>query len=192
MKDETIAVVAGRHPHAQFGVVNTPVYRASTIVFKTFADFETGADEPAEFRFVYGRLGTPTTASLEEAVAQLEGGAHCRLAASGLAAITTTLLAFLSAGDHLLLTQGAYPPTIRFCESILKKFGVETTLYDPLIGPEIVRLIRPKTRVLYVESPSSRLFEVQDVPAIAHAAHSRGAIVIMDNTWASPLFFKPF
>jgi cysteine-S-conjugate beta-lyase len=192
MKDETIAVVAGRHPHAQFGVVNTPVYRASTIVFKTFADFEAAGDEPGEFRFVYGRLGTPTSASLEEAVARLEGGTRCRLATSGLAAITTALMAFLSAGDHLLLTRGAYPPTIRFCESILKKFGVETTLYDPLIGPGISGLIRPKTRVVYVESPSSGLFEVQDVPAIADAAHARGAIVIMDNTWASPLYFKPF
>jgi cysteine-S-conjugate beta-lyase len=192
MKDQSLAVVAGRHPHAQYGVVNTPIYRASTIVFKTFAEFETAADEPAEFRFAYGRLGTPTSASLEEAVAQLEGGKHCRLAPSGLAAITTALMAFLSAGDHLLLTQGAYPPTIRFCESILKKFGVETTLYDPMIGADIARLIRPNTRVVFVESPSSGLFEVQDVPAIADAVHSRGAIVVMDNTWATPLFFKPF
>jgi cystathionine beta-lyase len=192
MKDDTIAVVAGRHPHAHYGAVNTPVYRASTIVFKTFAEFEAAADEPAEFRFAYGRLGTPTSASLEEAVARLEGGAHCRLAPSGLAAITTALTAFLAAGDHLLLTAGAYGPTIRFCESILKKFGVETTLYDPLIGADIARMIRPNTRVVYVESPSSGLFEVQDVAAIARAAHERGALVLMDNTWASPLFFKPF
>jgi cysteine-S-conjugate beta-lyase len=192
MKDETVAVIAGRHPHDQFGVVNTPPYRASTIVFKTFEEFEAAEHESGDSRFVYGRLGTPTSASLEQAVVQLEGGAHCRLATSGLGAITTTLMAFLSAGDHLLLTQGAYPPTIRFCESILKKFGVETTFYDPLIGPEIVHLFRRNTRAVYVESPSSGLFEVQDVPAIASAAHSRGAIVMMDNTWASPLFFKPF
>jgi cystathionine beta-lyase len=192
MKDQTVAVVAGRHPHAHYGVVNTPVYRASTIVFKTFAEFEAAADDPAEFRFAYGRLGTPTSASLEEAVAQLEGAAHCRLAPSGLAAITTALMAFLSAGDHLLLTAGAYQPTIRFCESILKKFGIETTLYDPLVGADIAALMRPNTRVVYVESPSSGLFEVQDIPALARVAHERGAIVMMDNTWASPLFFKPF
>src|SRR5216684_2311117 len=166
MKDETIAVVAGRHPHAHYGVVNTPVYRASTILFETFEEFV--------------------------AVAQLEGGAHCRLAPSGLAAITTTLMAFLSSGDHLLMTQGAYPPARRFCDSILKKFGVDTTFYDPLIGADIARMIRPNTKIVYVESPSSGLFEVQDVPAIASVAHARGLIVMMDNTWASPLYFKPF
>src|SRR5712692_10878911 len=166
MKDETIAVVAGRHPHAHYGVVNTPVYRASTILFETFEEFE--------------------------AVAQLEGGTHCRLAPSGLAAITTALMAFLSSGDHLLMTQGAYPPARRFSDSILKKFGVDTTFYDPLIGADIARMIRPNTKIVYVESPSSGLFEVQDVPAIASIAHARGLIVMMDNTWASPLYFKPF
>ena len=192
MKDETIAVVAGRHPHAHYGVVNTPVYRASTILFETFEAFEAAAHDPSKLRFAYGRTGTPTSASLEDSVAQLEGGAHCRLAPSGLAAITTALMAFLSTGDHLLMTQGAYPPARRFCESILKKFGVDTTFYDPLIGADIARMIRPNTKIVYVESPSSGLFEVQDVPAIASVAHARGLIVMMDNTWASPLYFKPF
>ena len=118
-------------------------------------------------KFMYGRIGTPTSASLEDAVAQLEGGAHCRLAPSGLAAITTALLAFLSAGDHLLMTIGAYHPTHNFCDSILKQFGVETTYYDPLIGADIEKLIRPNTKVVFVESPSTGLFEVQDIPAIA-------------------------
>src|SRR6266851_787656 len=143
MKDETIAVVAGRHPHAHYGVVNTPVYRASTILFETFEEFEAAAHDPSNLRFAYGRTGTPTSASLEDAVAQLEGGAHCRLAPSGLAAITTALMAFLSSGDHLLMTQGAYPPARRFSDSILKKFGVDTTFYDPLIGADIARMIRP-------------------------------------------------
>ncbi len=192
MKDETIAVVAGRHPHAHYGVVNTPVYRASTILFETFEEFEAAAHDPSNLRFAYGRTGTPTSASLEDAVAQLEGGAHCRLAPSGLAAITTALMAFLSSGDHLLMTQGAYPPARRFSDSILKKFGVDTTFYDPLIGADIARMIRPNTKIVYVESPSSGLFEVQDVPAIASVAHARGLIVMMDNTWASPLYFKPF
>ncbi len=192
MKDETIAVVAGRHPEHHYGAVNTPVYRASTVLFETFAQFEAAAHDPANLRFAYGRMGTPTSTSLEDAVAELEGGAHCRLAPSGLAAITTALMAFLSAGDHLLMTQGAYPPARRFCGSVLKRFGVETTFYDPLIGAGIAGLIRPNTKIVYVESPSSGLFEVQDVPAIAKAAHDRGAIAMMDNTWASPLYFKPF
>ena len=192
MKDETIAVVAGRDPKAHYGAVNTPVYRTSTILFETFEDFAAGVHDPANRKFMYGRIGTPTSASLEDAVAQLEGGAHCRLAPSGLAAITTALLAFLSAGDHLLMTIGAYHPTHNFCNSILKQFGVETTYYDPLIGAEIEKLIRPNTKVVFVESPSTGLFEVQDIPAIAQVAHGRQAIVMMDNTWASPLYFKPF
>lgn len=191
MKDETIAVVAGRHPHSSYGVV-TPVYRASTILFETFEEFETPTHDPAKSRFSYGRFGTPTSASLEEAMTRLEGGAHCRLAPSGLAAITTALMAYVSSGDHLLVTEGAYPPTKRFCESTLKRMGVETTFYDPLAGADIARLIRPNTKAVFVESPSSGLFEVQDIPAIADLAHERGLVVIMDNTWASPLYFKPF
>jgi cystathionine beta-lyase len=192
MKDETIAVVAGRDPKAHHGAVNTPVYRTSTILFETFEDFAAGVHDPANSKFMYGRIGTPTSSSLEDAVAQLEGGAHCRLAPSGLAAITTALLAFLSAGDHLLMTIGAYHPTHNFCDSILKQFGVETTYYDPLVGANLESLIRPNTKVVFVESPSTALFEVQDIPAIAKVAHARGAIVMMDNTWASPLYFKPF
>ena len=192
MKDETIAVTAGRHPKRHYGAVNTPVYRTSTILFESFEAYEASVNDAAQFRFTYGRSGTPTSASLEESIARLEGGAHCRLAPSGLAAITTALMAYLGAGDHLLLTHSAYPPCLRFCDSILKKFGVETTYYDPLIGADIDRLIRPNTKVVYVESPGSGLFEVQDVPAIAGVAHAHGLTVIMDNTWASPLYFKPF
>src|ERR1700687_5762722 len=192
MKDETIAVCAVRHPNAHYGVVNTPVYRASTILFETFEEFDAAAHDPSNLRFAYERTGAPTSASLEDAGARLEGGAHCRLAPSGLAAITTALLAFLSTGDHLLMTIGAYHPTHNFCNSLLKQFGVETTYYDPLIGADIEKLIRPNTKVVFVESPSTGLFEVQDIPAIAQVAHAHGATVIMDNTWASPLYFKPF
>ena len=192
MKDETIAVVAGRDPKAHHGAVNTPVYRTSTILFETLDDFESGVHDPTKGKFRYGRIGTPTSASLEEAVARLEGGAHCRLAPSGLAAISTALLGYLSAGDHLLMTWGAYHPTHNFCDLILKRLGIETTYYDPLIGAGIEKLIRPDTRVVFVESPSSGLFEIQDVPAIARIVHGHNAIVMMDNTWASPLYFKPF
>lgn len=192
MKDETVAVVAGRSPAHHYGVVNTPVYRTSTILFPTFAEFEAAETDPAKMRFAYGRLGTPASAALEDAITQLEGGAHCRLAPSGLAAITAAILAFVSAGDHVLMTQGAYPPARRFAESMLTRLGVETTFYDPLIGGGIAGLIRSKTKIVYVESPSSGLFEMQDIPAIARAAHEHRAIVMMDNTWASPLYFKPF
>ena len=192
MKDETIAVVAGRDPKAHYGAVNTPIYRASTILFETFEDFAAAVHDPANYKFTYGRTGTPTSASLENAIARLEGGAHCRLAPSGLAAITTALLAFLSSGDHLLMTLGAYHPTHNFCDSLLKQFGIETTYYEPLIGADIEKLIRSNTKVVFVESPSTALFEVQDIPAIAQVAHARGVIVMMDNTWASPLYFKPF
>ncbi|HVN28150.1 MAG TPA: cystathionine beta-lyase [Candidatus Binataceae bacterium] len=192
MKDETIAVVAGRDPKAHYGAVNTPVYRASTILFETFDDFAAAVHDPAQYKFSYGRTGTPTSASLEDAIMRLEGGAHCRLAPSGLAAITTALLAFLSSGDHLLMTLGAYHPTHNFCNSMLKQFGVETTYYDPLVGADIEKLMRPNTKVVFVESPSTGLFEVQDIPAIAQVAHAHGAVVMMDNTWASPLYFKPF
>jgi len=192
MHDETKIVTAGRHPRAHFGAVNPPVYHTSTILFDSFDAFQNAAHEPENSRFAYGRLGTPTTTALEEAVATLEGGSHCRLAPSGLAAITTALTAFLAAGDHLLAPRSAYGPTRNFCATILKRFGVETTLYEPCIGAEIATLIRPNTRIVYTESPTSGLFEVQDIPAIAAAAHARGATVIMDNTWASPLYFKPF
>jgi len=192
MKDETLLVTAGRDPRADYGAVNTPAYRTSTILFESFDEFEAALHDPVRRKFAYGRLGTPTSAALEDAVSQLEGGARSRLAPSGLAAITTALTAFLSAGDHLLMTQGAYPPARRFCEAALTRMGIETTYYDPLIGADIDSLFRPNTKLVYVESPSSGLFDVQDIPAIARVAHDRGAIVVMDNTWASPLYFKPF
>ena len=121
----------------------------------------------------------------------LEGGAGCVIYPSGLAAITGALTAFLEAGSHLLMVDTVYGPSRRFCDTILKRFGVETTYYDPLIGAEIEDLIQPNTKVVFVESPGSLTFEVQDVPAIAEAAHRHDAIVIMDNTWGTPLYFKP-
>lgn len=192
MKDATKVVSAGRHPEAHYGVVNTPVYRTSTILFPSFESLESASVDPAAMKFAYGRLGTPTSAALEEAVADLEGGYRCRLAPSGLAAITTALLAYCAAGDHILIPNSAYNPTRAFAHGMLSRFGVSTEYYDPAIGTDISRLLTNNTTLVYVESPGSGLFEVQDVPAIADAAHARGATVLMDNTWASPLFFKPF
>ena len=140
----------------------------------------------------YGRFGTPTSFALEEAVCALEGGYRSISTASGLAAITGTLTALLGAGDHVLVSDSAYAPTRRFCDDQLARYGVATTYYDPLIGAGIETLIRPETKVVVVESPGSLTFEVQDIPAIAAVAHRHDAIVVMDNTWATPLYFKAF
>lgn len=178
---------AGRDPSRQHGFVNTPIYRGSTILFPTVEALEGNAQD-----FTYGRLGTPTVRALEEAIAELEGGHRTLLAPSGLSAIATSLLAFLSAGDEVLVVDSIYRPARRFCDNVLKRLGVTITYYDPLIGAGIDRLIGKRTKVVFTESPGSQTFEVQDIPAIAKAAHEAGAVVILDNTWATPLFFKPF
>jgi cystathionine beta-lyase len=183
----TDIVHAGRDPFAHHGFVNPPVYRGSTVLFKSLESFE-----KREARYTYGRRGTPTSEALERAVAGLEGGARTWLAPSGAAAVATTLLCLTKAGDHILVVDTVYQPTRKFCDGILKRFGVETTYYDPTVGSGIDRLMRPNTSLVYTESPGSLTFEVQDIPAIAAAAHARGALVAMDNTWASPLYFKPF
>ena len=136
---------------------------------------------------MYGRYGTPTTDTLEEALATLEGAEHAIVFASGMAAIATSILSFLSAGDHLLMVDTTYAPVRRFCDYELKRLGVETTYYDPSIGAGISALIQDNTKVVFVESPGSLTFEIQDIPAIAKAAHARGAIVVGDNTWGTPL-----
>ncbi len=186
-KQDTLIVTAGRDPDAHFGVVNTPVYRASTILFPTVEALKT-RNQP----YTYGRRGTPTLAALQEAIATLEGGAKTVLTPSGLAAVTTALIAFLKTGDHLLMTDSIYGPSRHFCDTILKRNGVEVDYYDPAIGAGIAAMMKPNTRVIFAESPGSITFEVQDIPALAGAAHEGGAKVIVDNTWASPLYFKPF
>jgi cystathionine beta-lyase len=186
-KDATRLAHAGREPARQHGFVNTPIYRGSTVLFPTLACLEANDQD-----FTYGRLGTPTVKALEEAIAELEGGHRTLLTPSGLSAIATTLMAFLAAGDKVLVSDSVYRPTRRFCDHVLKRLGVTTIYYDPLIGAGIEKLISKKTRVVFTESPGSQTFEVQDIPAIAKVAHDAGAIVILDNTWATPLYFKPF
>jgi cysteine-S-conjugate beta-lyase len=189
MQDDTLIVAAGRDPESHFGVVNPPIYRASTILYPTVAALEA----PRQVRGVYyGRGGTPTTFALEDAIAQLEGAHATVITSSGKTAIAQTLLAFLKTGDHLLMTDSAYAPTRQFCERVLARFGIETTYYDPLIGAGIEALIRPDTRIVYLESPGSLTFEVQDVPAITEVARRRGVLSVLDNTWATPLYFKAF
>ncbi len=191
MKKDSLIVHAGRHPEQHQGAVNPPVYHVSTVTYPTVGEMRRAEAKPFD-GMRYGRFGTPTSFAFEEAVAALEGGCRSISTASGLAAITGTLSALLSAGDHVLMTDSTYFPTRRFCDQHLKRWGVETTYYDPTLGADIAALIRPNTRVVYVEAPGSLTFEMQDIPAIAAAAHARGALVVMDNTWATPLFFQPF
>jgi len=186
-RTSTDIVHHGRDPFAHHGFVNPPVYRGSTVLFKSLEAFE-----KRQQRYTYGRRGTPTTEALEAAICHLEGGHRTVLAPNGLAAITHALLALVKTGDHVLVTDSAYQPTRKFCDNVLARLGVETTYYDPLIGAGLSKLMRPNTTVVFTESPGSQTFEVQDIPAIAKAAHAGGATVVMDNTWASPLYFKPF
>lgn len=195
MKDNTQLVVAGRHPERFGGLVNTPICRASTILAGSMAEWDEmkrarAAQEPGAT--TYGRYGTATAHAFEEAMAALEGGHRSLVFPSGLAAIATALAALLRAGDHVLVTYSAYSPTRSFLERVLSRFGVEMQVYDPGCGAAIESLMRPNTRVVYVESPGSETLEIQDIPAIAAIAHAHGAFVVMDNTWATPLFFKPF
>jgi len=183
--DATKLAHAGRHPAEQHGFVNTPVYRGSTVLYPDAA-----ALAAHDMAYTYGRRGTPTMEALHEAIAELDGAAGCLTAPSGLAAISNTLLCLVGAGDHILMTDSVYFPARRFCDRVLAGFGVDTEYYDPLIGGDIAGLMRPNTRLVYAESPGSRTMEVQDLPAIAAAAHAGGALVVVDNTWATPLYCK--
>ena len=174
--------------------MNLPVIRASTVVFKDLADLEATqrrfeAGEPVP---TYGILNMPLRVAFEEMMAELEGGTCAVTLPSGLAAVATAILACVSAGEHLLMVDSAYSPARRFCENTLKRLGVETTFYDPLIGAGIAELMRPNTRAVYLENPGSHTFELQDFPAIARVARERGATVIHDNTWATGAFFPSF
>jgi cystathionine beta-lyase len=186
-KQDTRLAHAGRDPARFQGFVNTPIYRGSTVLYPTMACLEKNAQE-----YSYGRLGTPTVAALQSTIAELEGGDATLLTPSGLSAISATLLSFVASGDHILVSDSVYRPTRRFCDNVLKRLGVTTTYYDPLIAGGIASLMTDRTKVVFTESPGSQTFEMQDIPAIAEAAHARGAVVIMDNTWATPLYFKPF
>jgi cystathionine beta-lyase len=185
-KPETIAVSAGRMTREHFGSVNTPVYRTSTVLYPDIQSLVT-ENQP----YKYGRRGTPTSRSFEGAIEELEGGARCVAVPSGLNAIATAILAVCSAGDHLLMVDTCYGPTRHLCDKTLPRFGIETSYYDPLIGDAIAAHFKPNTRAVYCESPGSLTFEIQDVPAIAAAARARGISVLMDNTWATPVFFRP-
>ena len=190
-RPSTRLVRSGSHPERHKGVMNTPVYRASTVLFPSVDAMKQGVKTRFESVF-YGRHGTPTTMALEEAAADLEGGYRSVAVPSGVSAIMVSLLAFLKSGDHLLMTDTAYSPSRDICSGFLANYGIKTDFYDPMIGARIKELIRPETKAVFTESPGSLTFEVQDIPAIADAAHAHGIKVIMDNTWSAGFFFKPF
>ena len=188
--DATRVVQAGRRKEWTGGIVNPPVWRASTILYDSIADLRANAGRDTHHRLYYGRRGTPTQWSLADALTSLEPGAEATfLYPSGVAAIAAALLSVLSPGDELLLVDSAYDPTRGQAMQLLRRFGITTRFYDPLIGAGIADLIGPATKAIFMESPGSLTFEVQDVPAIVAVARAHGLVTLLDNTWATPLFF---
>ena len=177
---------SGNTPSDFFGFVNPPVVHASTVLFPDAVTMEKRAQ-----KYTYGTRGTPTTDALCAAIDELEGSAGTILVPSGLAAVTVPFLGFLSAGDHALIVDSVYHPTRHFCDMMLKRLGVSVDYYDPMIGAGIENLMKPNTRLVHTEAPGSNTFEMQDIRAIADVAHRHGAVVAMDNTWATPLYFRP-
>ena len=192
MKKDTRLIHAGRAKRYTGAVVNPPVVRASTIVFDSFAELKHATQQRGNRVPFYGRRGTDTHFALQEAICELEGGAGCALYPCGAAAVSGALLSFLKQGDHLLMVDTAYEPTRALCDKVLASYGIETTYYDPLLGAAIASLIRPNTKVIFLESPGSLTLEVQDIPAICAVARQHDIVTILDNTWASPILCQPF
>jgi cystathionine beta-lyase len=194
MKLRTRLAQRGRRAAARPGTVNLPVERASTVTFGSIAEMEEVQRrfDAGEVVPTYGIVNMPLRAAFEELMVEVEGGHRAATFPSGLAALAAAILACVKAGDHALVTDSCYGPTRRFCDHTLARFGVETTYFDPLAGEGIAALMRPNTRLVYLESPGSLTFEVHDFPAMARVAHERGAAVIHDNTWATGVFFRSF
>ena len=190
MFDDTKLTSAGTNSGGNAGIMNPPVYRASTIHFPTVEAFDSRFDRRFD-EVVYGSYGTPTTKALESAIAEIENGSRSIVFASGTAAITLAFMAVVRPGDHVLVTDSAYKSTRTLCETLLARLGVETSYFAPDAGHAIEAEIRPETRLVFLESPGSYTFEIQDVPAITEVCRRRGVLTAIDNTWASPLFFKP-
>src|SRR4051794_31121035 len=187
LKPDTRLVAGGRDPFAYHGFVNPPVYHASTVLYRTAEDLVEHRG-----RYQYGRRGTPTSEALETALRDLEGPACAGVALlpSGLAAISTALLAVLRAGDHVLVADNAYRPTRTFCDTMLTRLGISTTYFDPM--RDIADVMQPNTRAVFLEAPGSQSFEMPDIPALARTARRKSALVLMDNTWATPFYFRAF
>lgn len=192
MKKNTQLIHAGRSKQWTGSVVNPPLVRASTIVFETMQELREATKQRGNRVPYYGRRGTQTHFAFQEAMCELEGGAGCALYPCGAAAISGALLAFLKQGDHLLMVDSVYEPTRALCDKLLDGLGIETTYYDPLIGAGIAALLKPNTRMIFLESPGSLTMEVQDIPAICAVARAQQIITVLDNTWASPILCQPF
>ncbi|MFJ5434234.1 cystathionine beta-lyase [Pectobacterium sp. CHL-2024] len=193
-KTATALVAAGRSKKFTHGSVNPVIQRASSLVFDTVQDKKNATINRAKGALFYGRRGTLTHFSFQEAMVELEGGAGCVLYPCGAAAISNAILSFVSAGDHVLVTGSAYEPTQDFCNKVLSKMNVSTTYFNPLIGADIAELIQPNTKVVFLESPGSITMEVHDVPAIVQAVRriNPDIIVMIDNTWAAGILFRAF
>ena len=183
---ETQTIHSGHDPDDYHGIVNAPVVRTSTIIYKDMAAYEN-----PDTKYRYGRYTTPLVESFCEALAELENGYASIVAPSGLAAITTALMAFLKAGDHVLMVDSLYPPARSFCNRVLTKMGVQVEYYDPKINAEIETLIKDNTAVIYMESPGSATYDIQDVPAMVAVARKHGIITMLDNSWASGVLYNP-
>ena len=186
LRSRSRLVHLGRDREQSQGFVNVPPFRGSTVLYPDAATLKSRNQ-----RYTYGTHGTPTTDALASAWSDVAGAAETVLVPSGLAAIVVAMMTALGAGDHLLVTDSAYAPARNFADTTLRRMGVETTYYDPHVGAGIEALMRPNTKAILTESPGSQTFEIQDIPAIAEVAHARGVCVMMDNTWATPLFFPP-
>lgn len=182
-KTKTLLTHASTAPEKYDGVVNVPVHRASTILFKNYEEFQDA--------YRYGRAGTPTSAAFENAITALEGAEGSVSTPSGLSAIVVALVAVAKAGDHVLMTDNAYGPTRKFCTQLLSQWGIEVDFYPPMIGEGIKKLFKPNTKALFIEAPGSITFEVCDIGTLVSAAQEKKIKTIMDNSWATPLFFKP-
>ncbi|MEZ8294828.1 cystathionine beta-lyase [Vibrio splendidus] len=188
----TKLITAGRDKKWTNGVVNPPVQRASTVVFNSVEEKRKATINRANKTLFYGRRGTNTHFAFQDAMVEVEGGAGCALYPCGTAAISNAILSFVETGDHILMVDTCYEPTRDFCDTIMKKMGVETTYYEPTIGEGIQDLTKPNTKVLFTESPGSVTMEVQDIPTLARIAHEHDIIVMLDNTWAAGVNFSPF
>ncbi|MDK2754744.1 MAG: cystathionine beta-lyase [Gammaproteobacteria bacterium] len=192
MKEDTKLVHLGRGPSSFEGTVNLPVYRASTILSTDMDSYIHRFDDEKNFTDItYGARGTQNSRALGEAIADLEGGYGTIVTTSGLSAISVTLGALVSAGDHILISDSVYGPTRTFCNQVLSRYGVTTEYYSPDIGDAIAELIQKNTRLVLMEAPGSLTFEMQDIPGITRAAKEKGVLTVMDNTWATPVFFRP-
>ena len=191
-KNDTKIILSGKSQKSKSSFVNSPIYKGSTVLFKTVEDMNKSMKRKNTQTLAYGRFGSPSTFEFEKAIAEIDEGYSAVATSSGTAAIVASLLAILKTGDHILITDSVYGVTKNLAKGLLNNMGITTTFYKPDIGKEINRLIKKNTKVIFIESPGSLTFEIQNVPMLVEIAKKNNLITIMDNTWATPLFFKPF